>query len=73
MIMDLSTLIVTLCITIVIFLITNLHQRKKRDLGEVSLIPFTLIQIIAIVVFVVLAAHLISTATGITFPRRHLF
>ena len=73
MIMDLSTLIVTLCITIVIFLIANLHQRKKRDLGEVSLIPSTLIQIIALVVFVVLAAHLISTETGITFPKRNLF
>ena len=59
--------------TIVIFLIANLHQRKKRDLGEVSLIPSTFIQIIALVVFVVLVAHLISTATGITFPKRNLF
>jgi len=68
--MDTSALILTLFATIIIFLVANFHQRKKRPLGEVSLIPYTLIQIVALVIFVVLVGHLISVMTGITFPAR---
>ena len=68
--MDTSALILTLLATIVIFLVANFNQRKKRPLGEVSLIPYTLIQIVALVIFVVLVGHLISIVTGITFPMR---
>ena len=68
--MDASALILTLIATIIIFLVANFNQRKKRPLGEVSLIPYTLIQIVALVIFVVLVGHLISTVTGITFPTR---
>ena len=68
--MDPSALILTLLATIVIFLAANFNQRKKRPLGEVSLIPYTLIQIVALVIFVVLVGHLISIVTGITFPTR---
>ena len=63
-------LILTLFATIIIFLVANFHQRKKRPLGEVSLIPYTLIQIVALVIFVVLVGHSISVMTGITFPAR---
>ena len=68
--MDSSALILTLVATIVIFLVANFHQRKKRPLGEVSLIPYTLIQIVALVIFVVLVGHSISVMTGISFPTR---
>ena len=68
--MDTSALILTLFATIIIFLVANFHQRKKRPLGEVSLIPYTLIQIVALVIFVVLFVHSISVMTGITFPAR---
>ena len=68
--MDTSALILTLFATIIIFLVANFHQRKKRHLGEVSLIPYTLIQIVALVIFVVLVGHSISIMTGITFPAR---
>ena len=68
--MDTSALILTLFATIIIFLVANLHQRKKRPLGEVSLIPYTLIQIVALVIFVVLVGHSISVMTGVTFPAR---
>ena len=68
--MDTSALILTSFATIIIFLIANFHQRKKRPLGEVSLIPYTLIQIVALVIFVVLVGHSISVMTGITFPAR---
>lgn len=68
--MDTSALILTLFATIIIFLVANFHQRKKRPLGEVSLIPYTLIQIVALVIFVVLVGHSLSVMTGITFPAR---
>ena len=68
--MDTSALILTLFATIIIFLVANFHQRKKRPLGEVSLIPYTLIQIVALVIFVVLVGHSISVMTDITFPAR---
>ena len=68
--MDTSALILTLLATIVIFLLANFNQRKKQPLGEVSLIPYTLIQIVALVIFVVLVGHSISIVTGITFPTR---
>jgi hypothetical protein len=68
--MDTSALILTSLGTIVIFLVANFNQRKKRPLGEVSLIPYTLIQIVALVIFVVLVGHSISIVTGITFPTR---
>ena len=68
--MDTSALILTLLATIVTFLLANFNQRKKRPLGEVSLIPYTLIQIVALVIFVVLVGHSISIVTGITFPTR---
>ena len=63
--MDTSALILTLFATIIIFLVANFHQRKKRPLGEVSLIPYTLVQIVALVIFVVLVGHSISVMTGI--------
>ena len=68
--MDTSALILTLFATIIIFLVASFHQRKKRPLGEVSLIPYTLIQIVALVIFVVLVGHSVSVMTGITFPAR---
>ena len=68
--MDTSALILTSFATIIIFLVANFHQRKKRPLGEVSLIPYTLIQIVALVIFVVLVGHSLSMITGVTFPAR---
>jgi hypothetical protein len=55
-----------------IFWWANWRQRKERDkiLGEVSLLPLTLIQMAAMVAVVVLAGHLISLATGVTFQGR---
>jgi uncharacterized membrane protein len=70
--MSLSNLILLSIITVIVFAWANWWQRKTRELGEVTLIPTTMLQLIALVAFVVLAAHLISTLTGFTFPRRHL-
>ena len=72
MIMDLSNLILASVITVVVFIWANWLQRKTRELGEVTLIPTTMLQLVALVAFVVIAAHMISALTGFTFPRHRL-
>jgi hypothetical protein len=70
--MDLSTTLISLAAAAGVFGWANWRQRKERDNipGDVSLIPFTLIQMAAVVAVVVLAGHLISLATGVTFQGR---
>jgi hypothetical protein len=70
--MDLSTTLLAIAAVAAIFTWANWRQRKEPDniLGEVSLLPLTLIQMAAVVAVVVLMAHLISLATGIQFQGR---
>ena len=70
--MGLIPTLVGMALAAVIFGWANWHQRKDRDriLGEVSLLPLTLIQMAAMVAGVVLAGHLLSLATGVTFQGR---
>jgi|GEM_PF-1767408 ABC-type xylose transport system permease subunit len=70
--MDLSSTLIGLAASAAIFAWANWRQRRERDKipGEVSLLPLTLIQMAAIVAIVVLAGHLISLATGVTFHGR---
>lgn len=70
--MDLTTTLASIAVAGAIFAWANWRQRKERDNipGEVSLIPFTLIQMSAVVAVVVLAGHLISLATGVPFQGR---
>lgn len=70
--MDLSTTLIAMAAAAAIFGWANWRQRKERDNipGEVSLLPLTLIQMAAVVAVVVLAGHLISLATGVTFQGR---
>ena len=72
MIMDLSNLILASIITVLVFVWANWLQRKTRELGEVTLIPTTMLQLVALVAFVVLAAHMISALTGFAFPTHRL-
>ena len=72
MIMSLFNLILALIITVIVFVWANWFQRKTRELGEITLIPTTMLQLIALVAFVVLAAHMVSALTGFTFPRHQL-
>ena len=70
--MDLSTTLLAIAAVAAIFTWANWRQRKEPDniLGEVSLLPLTLIQMAAVVAVVVLVGHLISLATGIQFQGR---
>jgi hypothetical protein len=70
--MDLSTTLFAIAAVAAIFAWANWRQRKEPDniLGEVSLLPLTLIQMAAVVAVVVLVGHLISLTTGIQFQGR---
>ena len=46
------------------------HQRRPRELGEVTLFPATLLLGVALILIVVSLAHLITLLTGISLPGR---
>ncbi len=48
-------------------------QRRPRDSFDPSLVPWTAIQVIAVVVALLMAAHLVSLATGQPFKGRRMF
>jgi hypothetical protein len=50
----------------------NWQERRPRPVGEPTLVPYTAVQIVAIVVFVLVAAHLVSLLTGHQLVSRFL-
>jgi hypothetical protein len=67
----------TLDITLIAFAVATLifagslyMDRRPREIGQVSLIPFKAITFLALIVMIVLLAHLISLWTGATLPGR---
>jgi uncharacterized membrane protein YidH (DUF202 family) len=68
--MDLSSTLIGLVISAAVFGWANWQQRREREPSDVSLIPFTLIQMVGVVAIVVMAGHLISLLTGVPFRGR---
>lgn len=70
--MELSTTLIGIAAAAATFGWANWRQRKQRENipGEGILLPFTLIQMVAVVAVVVLVGHLISLATGVQFHGR---
>jgi uncharacterized membrane protein len=61
----------SLTITLVLMLlavgaagVANWQERRPRELGNPPLISYTLVQMLALVVALVMAAHLVSLLTG---------
>ena len=48
-------------------------QRRPRDGFEPPLVPWTAVQVVAVVVALLMAAHLVSLATGRPFTGRRGF
>lgn len=46
------------------------HQRRPRELGEVSLFPSTMLLGIATILIVTALAHLVTLTTGVPMPGR---
>ncbi|MBH68451.1 MAG: hypothetical protein CMM58_08870 [Rhodospirillaceae bacterium] len=68
--MNLTSTLIGLVFSVLFFAWANWHQRRKKELGTICLIPTTAIQIISLVAFVVFAAHLLTILTGTTFRGR---
>jgi uncharacterized membrane protein YidH (DUF202 family) len=48
----------------------NWRERRPRDLGRPPLLPYTTIQVLAVLVIIVMLAHLVSLLTGHPFQGR---
>lgn len=68
--MDLYPTLIVLALAAAAFAAANWHQRRERMPGDVTLIPHTMIQILAVVICLVMLAHLVTLATGHPFKGR---
>jgi uncharacterized membrane protein YjjB (DUF3815 family) len=50
--------------------LANLLERRPRELGNPPLVPYTAIQMVAVVVTVLMLAHLVSLLSGQPFAGR---
>lgn len=62
--MGLIPTLAALAAAAVVFVLALLQHRRPRDLGEVTLLPYGGIQFVALVVAVLMAAHLVTLLTG---------
>ena len=44
--------------------LANWRERRPRELGRPPLVPYTAIQVVAVLVIIVMLAHLVSLLTG---------
>jgi hypothetical protein len=62
--MGLSTTLILLAGAVVAFVVALYQHRRPRGLGHVSLLPYGGIQFAALVLVVLMVAHLISLLSG---------
>jgi hypothetical protein len=62
--MGLSTTLILLAGAVVAFVVALYQHRRPRELGHVSLLPYGGIQFAALVLVVLMVAHLISLLSG---------
>ena len=70
--MSLELTLIALTVTAAIFGGSLYMDRRPREIGKVSLIPFRAISFLALIFIVILAAHLISVWSGAPLPGRSL-
>ncbi|UUX51455.1 hypothetical protein NUH88_07095 [Nisaea acidiphila] len=68
--MDLLTTLIALAAAGLVFAFARRQDRKERLPGNVTLIPYTMIQIFAVVTCLVLLAHLVTLVSGVPFKGR---
>lgn len=62
--MGLVSTLVAMAVAAAVFALALFLHRRPRELGEVTLLPYGGIQFVALVVMVLMAAHLISLLSG---------
>lgn len=71
--MGLTVTITVLLIAVGIAGLANWLERRPRELGEPPLVSYTAIQIAAVVVAILMVAHLVSLVTGARLESRFGF
>lgn len=69
--MDLLTTLIALSAAVLLFAFARRQDQKERLPGNVTLIPYTMIQIFAIVTCLVLLGHLVTLVSGVPFKGRY--
>lgn len=62
--MDLALTVALLLLALAVAGAANWRERRPRDLGRPPLVSYTAIQMIALVVAILMLAHLVSLLTG---------
>lgn len=70
--MGLGPTVTVLLAALALAVFANWQERRPRPVGDPPLVPYIAIQIVAIVVFVLMAAHLVSLLTGQQLTSRFL-
>ena len=71
--MSLELTVVLLVVSVALAGVAFVMQRRPRDGFDPPLVPWTAIQVVAVVVAMLMAAHLVSLATGQPFKGRRMF
>jgi hypothetical protein len=70
--MDLRATLVVLVLAVAVAGFANWRERRQRPTGNPPLFSYTAIQMLAIVVAILMAAHLVSLLTGHPLTSRFL-
>jgi uncharacterized membrane protein YidH (DUF202 family) len=70
--MGLAATLVALGLAVAVAAFANWQERRQRPVGNPPLVPYTAIQMLAIVVAILMAAHLVSLLTGQPLTSRFL-
>jgi hypothetical protein len=62
--MSLELTLAVLFAALAVAALANWRERRPRDVGRPPLVPYTAIQVIAVLVVVLMLAHLVSLLTG---------
>lgn len=70
--MGLAATLVVLGLAVALAAFANWQERRQRPVGNPPLVSYTAIQMVAIVVAILMAAHLVSLLTGHPLTSRFL-
>jgi len=62
--MSLTSTLIVLLLALVVAGLANWRERRPRPLGDPPLVPYTAIQMVALVVVILMLAHVVSLLSG---------
>ena len=62
--MSLTSTLIVLLLALVVAGLANWRERRSRPLGDPPLVPYTAIQMVALVVVILMLAHVVSLLSG---------